>query len=197
MIVCVCGKYRSFFDRLTYTIPNFLQIHLDESTQQSESSEVYFDFNFLFYLSNLCIFIFIFSLVSYAEVLRYCLMVFYSIRLPFSLFPDNPLHCSCDSQELWEWLKDHQKWIAVADSNQSYLKCEQPVDLRGRIFAQMEPQDFCELPLIAKLAIQDIQPFSVVVSWQKREHSGLNGFEVKYQQIDADIEDVSIDFQYL
>lgn len=79
----------------------------------------------------------------------------------------------------------------MADSNQSYLKCEQPGDLRGRIFTQMEPQDFCELPLIAKLAIQDIQPYSVVVSWQKREHSGLNGFEVKYQQIDADIDDVS------
>lgn len=112
----------------------------------------------------------------------------------FFAISENPLHCSCDSQELWEWLKDHQKWINAADSNQTYLKCEHPVDLRGRIFTQMEPQDFCELPLIAKLAIQDIQPYSVVVSWQKREHSGLNGFEVKYQQIDDDIEDVSFLF---
>lgn len=104
---------------------------------------------------------------------------------------DNPLHCSCDSQELWEWLKVHQKWISVADGNRSYLKCEHPVNLRGRIFTQMEPHDFCGLSLIAKLAIQDIQPYSVVVSWQKREHSGLHGFEVKYQQVDPVIEDVS------
>lgn len=108
-------------------------------------------------------------------------------------FTENPLHCTCDTQELWEWLKDHQKWLLTSGPNQSnsHLKCEQPIALRGRIFTQLEPQDFCELPLIAKLAIQDVQPYSVMVSWQKRDHSGLNGFEVKYQQIDGDTEHVS------
>lgn len=136
-------------------------------------------------LLNVDISIYFFNVNSYLLVSLCSFLFLLSTRI------DNPLHCSCDSQELWEWLKDHRKWISVGDSNKSFLKCEQPIELRGRIFTQMEPQDFCELPLIAKLAIQDIQPFSVVVSWQKREHSGLNGFEVKYQQIDADIADVS------
>jgi len=30
------------------------------------------------------------------------------------------------------------------------------------------------------MAIQDIQPYSVVVSWQSRDHLGLNGFEIVY-----------------
>lgn len=118
----------------------------------------------------------------------FCFLLFYISNI------ENPLHCSCDSQELWEWLKDHQKWLITTPNNQSksYLKCHQPPQLRDRIFTQMEPQDFCELPLIAKLAIQDVQSDSVMVAWQKRDHSGLNGFEVKYQQIDGDIENVSI-----
>jgi hypothetical protein len=49
----------------------------------------------------------------------------------------------------------------------------------------MEPQDFCDAPLIVKLAIQDIQPFSVLVSWQSREHSGLNGYQVIYHSLEV------------
>lgn len=49
----------------------------------------------------------------------------------------------------------------------------------------MEPQDFCDAPLIMKVAIQDIQPYSVLVSWQSREHSGLSGYQVIYQSLDV------------
>jgi hypothetical protein len=49
----------------------------------------------------------------------------------------------------------------------------------------MEPQDFCDAPLIMKLAIQDIQPYSVLVSWQSREHSGLNGYQVIYHSLEV------------
>ena len=35
-----------------------------------------------------------------------------------------------------------------------------------------------------KLAIQDIQTFSVVVSWQPRNHSGIHGFRVSYQSLE-------------
>ena len=62
----------------------------------------------------------------------------------------------------------------------NHLRCEQPSELRGKIFAKMEPQQFCDAPLIPKIAIQDIQPYSVVVSWQSREHLGLNGYEIVY-----------------
>lgn len=49
----------------------------------------------------------------------------------------------------------------------------------------MEPKEFCEAPIIAKLAIQDIQPYSVVVSWQGREHSGILGYQVVYHSLDT------------
>lgn len=50
----------------------------------------------------------------------------------------------------------------------------------------MEPQQFCDAPLIPKIAIQDIQPYSVIVSWQSREHLGLNGYEIVYHAIVGD-----------
>lgn len=73
--------------------------------------------------------------------------------------------------------------ITTANDNINYLRCEHPAELRGKIFAKMEPQQFCDAPLIPKIAIQDIQPYSVIVSWQSREHLGLNGYEIIYHAI--------------
>ncbi|PSN28966.1 hypothetical protein C0J52_28181, partial [Blattella germanica] len=94
---------------------------------------------------------------------------------------ENPLHCGCDSQELWEWLRDHQKLVGVTNRG---LRCEQPPELRGLLFLDLEPPRFCSTPLVLKLAIQDIQPFSVIVSWQSRNHSGLHGYRVAYHALD-------------
>lgn len=65
------------------------------------------------------------------------------------------------------------------------LKCEQPQELRGSVFTEMEPKEFCDMPLILKLAIQDIQPYSVLVSWQSREHTGLHGYHIIYHSLDG------------
>ncbi|CRL04742.1 CLUMA_CG017802, isoform A [Clunio marinus] len=98
----------------------------------------------------------------------------------------NPIHCSCESQELWEWLHDHLKWKLLDEvTGKSQLNCNQPETLKGKDFLKMEPQDFCDAPLIMKLAIQDIQPYSVLVSWQSREHSGLNGYQVIYHSLEV------------
>lgn len=98
----------------------------------------------------------------------------------------NPIHCSCESQELWEWLHDHLKWNLLDEiSGKSQLNCNQPETLKGKDFLKMEPQDFCDAPLIMKLAIQDIQPYSVLVSWQSREHSGLSGYQVIYHSLEV------------
>jgi hypothetical protein len=35
------------------------------------------------------------------------------------------------------------------------------------------------------LAIQDIQPYSVLVSWQSRDHSGLSGYQVIYHSLEV------------
>ncbi|KAG4072974.1 hypothetical protein HA402_006654 [Bradysia odoriphaga] len=102
---------------------------------------------------------------------------------------DNPLQCTCESQELWEWLLDHQKW--AQDNSIQQLKCEQPQELRGSVFTEMEPKEFCDMPLILKLAIQDIQPYSVLVSWQSREHTGLHGYHVIYHSLDGEGEVLS------
>ncbi|XP_024947066.1 protein artichoke isoform X1 [Cephus cinctus] len=130
---------------------------------------------------------------------------------------ENPLHCGCESQELWEWLRDHQKLVgavnrrgaparlrtatwserATAETNVAHeksqidvepsvgsLRCEQPPELRGLVFLDLDPHAFCSAPLVLKLAIQDIQPFSVLVSWQSRNHSGLYGYQVAYHALD-------------
>lgn len=109
---------------------------------------------------------------------------------------ENPLHCDCESQELWEWLRDHQKLVGggmnrnrggglrVNDVDGGLLRCEQPPELRGLVFLDLDPHAFCSAPLVLKLAIQDIQPFSVLVSWQSRNHSGLRGYQVAYHALD-------------
>lgn len=111
-------------------------------------------------------------------------------------YVENPLHCSCESQELWEWLRDHKKLVGggvgrnrgsgvgVNDVESGLLRCEQPPELRGLVFLDLDPHTFCSAPLVLKLAIQDIQPFSVLVSWQSRNHSGLHGYQVAYHALD-------------
>jgi hypothetical protein len=95
---------------------------------------------------------------------------------------------------LWEWLHDHLKWNLLQEpttsGSASRLNCNQPDNLKGKDFLKMEPQDFCDAPLIMKLAIQDIQPYSVLVSWQSRDHSGLSGYQVIYRAEDGQGEEV-------
>lgn len=101
---------------------------------------------------------------------------------------ENPLLCNCETQELWEWLGDHRKWTSTGYGG---VRCEQPVEIQGKGLLAMEPQEFCDKPLILKIAIQDIRPYSVLVSWQSREHSGLHGYHVIFHSLDT-VEDVSI-----
>lgn len=133
---------------------------------------------------------------------RRCITSFNQIIL--SLPAENPLRCTCESQELWEWLRDHQKLVGgvgggrgrgrngvgVGDVEGGLLRCQQPPELRGLVFLDLDPHAFCSAPLILKLAIQDIQPFSVLVSWQSRNHSGLHGYQVAYHVLD-NVEEVS------
>ncbi|XP_048516674.1 uncharacterized protein LOC125502495 [Dendroctonus ponderosae] len=70
-------------------------------------------------------------------------------------------------------------------SGDQLLKCEQPAELHGRVFVELEPKQICNQPVVVKLGIQDIQPFSVVVSWQSRDHSGVHGYQVAYYSVDS------------
>ncbi|XP_046399914.1 uncharacterized protein LOC124166423 [Ischnura elegans] len=151
---------------------------------------------------------------------------------------ENPLHCTCDSQELWAWLHDHERVLAASTgtggdlgdgSDGAYgeseggdqptrtggeegagaggstvtggLRCESPPELRGEAFMELEPPRFCSAPLVIKLAIQDIQTLSVVVSWQGRDDhgitatpaatggwaiAGVKGYRVSYHALDRD-----------
>lgn len=112
-----------------------------------------------------------------------CLIEFVGCQFSFS---DNPYNCSCESQILWEWIKNHQK---IMHSTERFIKCETPLSLRGRPFATVTSEEFC--PLITDVTVDDIQRYSVVVSWQNREHTGLSGFEIFYQAIDGGVDDVS------
>lgn len=94
----------------------------------------------------------------------------------------NPITCDCEQQELWEWLQDHRKLIGLPGEE---LKCESPSEVRGFSFVELSPPEFCTIPLVPKLAIQDIQPFSIVVSWQSRNHSGFHGYDIIYTDLEA------------
>lgn len=74
-------------------------------------------------------------------------------------------------------MQEHYK-IVLKGSH--YLRCEHPEDLHGYSFIQLTSQKLCDLPVIIKVAIQDIQTYSVIVSWQSRNQSGLTGFQVAY-----------------
>lgn len=81
--------------------------------------------------------------------------------------------------------------VGVGDVEVGLLRCEQPPELRGLVFLDLDPHAFCSAPLVLKLAIQDIQPFSVLVSWQSRNHSGLHGYQVAYHALD-NVDEVSL-----
>lgn len=95
---------------------------------------------------------------------------------------ENPINCDCDQQELWEWIRDHQK--LMSDLSTKGLICNQPPELKGRKFMELEPPAFCAMPVVLKLAIQDIQPYSIFVSWKGRNHTGLHGYRVAYYPIE-------------
>lgn len=60
------------------------------------------------------------------------------------------------------------------------MRCEHPEELHGYSFVELSSQKLCDVPIITRIAIQDIQTYSVVVSWQSRNLTGLNGYQVAY-----------------
>lgn len=112
-------------------------------------------------------------------------MFIYTLHL-FIFQTDNPYNCSCESQSTWQWVKDHQK---IMHSTERFIECDAPFSLRGRPFATVTPEEFC--PLITTVGVDDIQRYSITVSWQNRDHSELDGFEIFYQAIDGGVDDVS------
>lgn len=74
-------------------------------------------------------------------------------------------------------------------STERFIKCDAPFTLRGRPFASVTPEEFC--PLITGVSVDEIKDYSIIVSWQNREHSELDGFEIFYQAIDGGVDDVS------
>lgn len=80
---------------------------------------------------------------------------------------------------MWQWFQDHQKL------SQPELRCESPKELRGAVFLDLQPPRFCGAQLVVALAIQDIQPDSVLVSWQGAT-GPLRGYRVAYHKLDHD-----------
>jgi len=79
-------------------------------------------------------------------------------------------------------MKDHQK--LTSDRSPEGLICHYPPELQGHKFMELEPPAFCAVPVVLKLAIQDIQPYSIFVSWKGRNHTGLHGYRVAYYPIE-------------
>lgn len=74
-------------------------------------------------------------------------------------------------------MHDHLKIIKKGSKN---LRCEHPEQIRNHSFIGLPSQKLCDIPIIIRLAIQDIQTYSVIVTWQSRNQNGLNGYQVAY-----------------
>ncbi|XP_050343816.1 leucine-rich repeat and fibronectin type-III domain-containing protein 5-like [Nymphalis io] len=92
-------------------------------------------------------------------------------------FDENPMACNCESQDLWIWMQDHKK---ITLQGNTKLRCEYPENLYGFRFLELPSQKLCDIPVVIRIAIQDIQTYSVLVSWHSRNQSGLNGYQVAY-----------------
>ncbi|XP_035710126.1 protein artichoke [Folsomia candida] len=123
---------------------------------------------------------------------------------------ENPLNCDCDSKELWEWLQTHPKafsqpgspiasalaagGVGVPNSRtpsdgtqlQPNFICERPDEFRGRGILDLDLDSFCSSPAIVKLAIQDVQPSSAIISWQGRNNSAMQGYMIGYHALNHD-----------
>lgn len=79
-------------------------------------------------------------------------------------------------------MRDHQK--LTYNLSPGGLICQQPPELRGQKFMELELPTFCAVPVVLKLAIQDIQPYSIFVSWKGRNQTGLHGYRIVYYPIE-------------
>lgn len=74
-------------------------------------------------------------------------------------------------------MQDHYKLVIKGSKN---LRCEHPEELHGYSFIELPSQKLCDIPVVIRIAIQDIQTHSVIVSWQSRNQNGLSGYQVAY-----------------
>lgn len=74
-------------------------------------------------------------------------------------------------------MQEHRKIVYKGTRN---LLCEHPDELQGFRFTELTPHKLCDVPIVVRVAIQDIQTYSVIVSWQSRNQTGLSGFQVAY-----------------
>ncbi|XP_071549839.1 uncharacterized protein [Panulirus ornatus] len=96
----------------------------------------------------------------------------------------NPMRCGCESVDLWEWLLNHPAQVQQPID----LICDQPKALNGQSFLLMSSSSFCPQPIILRVAIQDIQSQSFLVSWQATNSSAVYGFKVTYQSAEEEAE---------
>ncbi|XP_043213494.1 uncharacterized protein LOC122377495 [Amphibalanus amphitrite] len=81
---------------------------------------------------------------------------------------------------MWAWLQEHSHLLSTRN-----VTCGSPENLRGQPLVDRSSAFFCPFPLVQKIAIQDIQPHSVVVSWQSRNASGVLGYRILHQRLGA------------
>ncbi|KAK7085438.1 hypothetical protein SK128_027135 [Halocaridina rubra] len=94
----------------------------------------------------------------------------------------NPITCGCETVELWTWLHNHPAQVKHPHA----VICDLPETLRSQSFLHLSASAFCPQPLILRLAIQDIQSQSLLVSWQAMNSSAVYGFKVTYQALDEE-----------
>ncbi|KAK3849967.1 hypothetical protein Pcinc_043303 [Petrolisthes cinctipes] len=95
---------------------------------------------------------------------------------------NNPVSCGCNTVELWTWLLNHPGQVQQPRD----LTCDLPEPLHGQSFLLLSSSSFCPQPVILRLAIQDIQSQSLLVSWQATNSSAVYGFKVTHRAVGGD-----------
>ncbi|XP_066967259.1 chaoptin-like [Macrobrachium rosenbergii] len=118
------------------------------------------------------------------EVLQPAILAAVERTLDTYRIDGNPVICGCETLELWSWLQNHPAEVKHPNS----IYCDLPERLRGQPFLQLSASAFCPQPLILRLAIQDIQSQSFLVTWQAANTSTVYGYKVTYQAMNQEDE---------
>ena len=95
--------------------------------------------------------------------------------------------CSCSSYNQKIWLRQHRKWLdAERRGSKIGPQCHEPTPISDRYLLTVKDSELCPLPSVNSLQVSNINPNSVLVTWDSPDTNltGLKGFIVAYHRLD-------------
>lgn len=99
------------------------------------------------------------------------------VSLEVLLISGNPFHCDCRLLSLWEWTQEHPR-ITPSRERDTELVCRQTDGERDILITSLHPVDFCPMPLISRIDVNQILSNQLTLKWEVRNESLVGGFNV-------------------